>query len=121
MKVTTSIEPMMLRLGYPIENFEYNSLIVENLFETRFKHLPELVKMGAKVKVKDRVAVISGVERLKGAEVYAKDLRGGASLVIAGLGALGTTIVRDVEYVERGYENLIEKLRRVGGNIEKIY
>ncbi len=97
------------------------TIIVENLFETRFKHLPELVKMGARVKVKDRVAVISGVERLNGAEVYAKDLRGGASLVIAGLGAIGTTVVRDVEYVERGYENLVEKLRRVGGNIEKIH
>ncbi len=96
------------------------TIVVENLFEARFKHLPELVKMGARVKVKDRVAVISGVEALKGAEVYAKDLRGGASLVIAGLGAKGRTIVNDIEFIERGYENLVDKFRKIGGNIEKI-
>ena len=96
------------------------TIVVENLFEARFKHLPELVKMGARVKVKDRVAVISGVEALKGAEVYAKDLRGGASLVIAGLGAKGRTIVNDIEFIERGYENLVDKFRKIGGNIERI-
>lgn len=96
-----------------------STIIVENLFETRFKHVPELIKMGANVKVRDRVAVFNGVDRLSGAKVYAKDLRGGAALILAGLCAKGDTEVNDVHFVERGYEDIVAKLTRLGANIKK--
>ncbi|MBO5773761.1 MAG: UDP-N-acetylglucosamine 1-carboxyvinyltransferase, partial [Clostridia bacterium] len=96
-----------------------STMIVENLFETRFKHVPELQKMGAKVKVKDRIAVFSGVKELRGANVTAYDLRGGAGLVLAGLVAKGETQVDGVKFVERGYENLEGKLLSLGANIIK--
>ena len=76
--------------------------------------------MGASVKVEGNVAVISGVEKFTGARVNAPDLRAGAALVIAGLAAEGITIVDDIYYIERGYENLDEKLRKLGAQIEKV-
>lgn len=94
--------------------------IVENLFESRFKQVPELIKMGARVSVKDRVATFEGVESLHGADVYAEDLRGGASLVVAGLIAKGTTTVNNVHFIERGYEDLDAKLRLIGAEIKKV-
>ncbi len=95
------------------------SLVKENLFETRFKHIPELIKMGAKITVKDKIAIINGVDYLSGAEVCASDLRAGASLVIAGLNAKGYTIVDGVNLINRGYENLMEELNSLGAYIEK--
>ena len=95
------------------------SIIVENIFETRFKHVPELVKMGAIITVKDRYAFIRGVEKLHGAEVRASDLRGGVALVLAGLKADGTTIVNDISHIDRGYENLEENLRIIGADIRR--
>ena len=97
-----------------------STMIVENLFETRFKHVPELQKMGARVKVKDRIAVFNGVKELHGANVTAYDLRGGAGLVLAGLVAKGETQVDGVNFVERGYENLEGKLLSLGADIRKI-
>ncbi len=82
------------------------SVIVENIFESRFKHVPELLRMGAKIRTEGKVAVIEGVERLYGARVKAGDLRGGAALVLAGLCAEGSTTVTDISYIDRGYENL---------------
>ena len=96
-----------------------STMVVENLFETRFKHVPELQKMGAQVKVKDRIAVFDGVSNLTGAEVNASDLRGGAALVLAGLIAKGRTKVNNVHFIERGYENFDLKLRSIGANIIK--
>lgn len=96
-----------------------STMIVENLFETRYKHLPELQKMGAKVKVKDRIAVFNGVKDLYGASVNAYDLRGGAGLVLAGLVAKGLTEVNNLHFIERGYENLESKLRSLGADIIK--
>ena len=96
------------------------SVIRENIFETRFKHVQELIKLGANVIVKDKVALVTGVERLVGAHVYAHDLRGGASLVLAGLNAHGKTTVHDIKHVERGYYRFEEKLKMLGGDIEKI-
>ena len=95
------------------------SLMVENMFETRFKYVPELVKMGAKIVVRDRNAVISGVKSLKGAEVVARDLRGGAALVLAGLCAEGRTVVDNVYHIDRGYENLDSVLRKLGADITR--
>ena len=82
--------------------------------------MDELSRMGASVKVEGNVAVISGVEKFTGARVNAPDLRAGAALVIAGLAAEGITIVDDIYYIERGYENLDAKLRKLGAQIEKV-
>jgi len=96
------------------------SVIVENLFETRFKYTNELIKMGAEIIIKDRSAIIKGVDKLYGAEVYATDLRGGAGLVLAGLMADGYTTIGNVYQIERGYENLEQNLSALGANIKKI-
>ena len=85
-------------------------VIVENIFECRFKHVPELMRMGAKIRVEGRVAVIDGVEKLCGADVVSPDLRGGAALVAAGLAADGVTAVNEICHIDRGYENFEENL-----------
>lgn len=85
-------------------------VIVENIFECRFKHVPELMRMGAKIRVEGRVAVIDGVSRLSGAEVTSPDLRGGSALVAAGLAADGVTVVNDIYHIDRGYEKFEENL-----------
>ena len=96
------------------------SVFLENIFESRFKYISELLKMGAKVFVKDRWAVVEGVSCLQGAEVDAMDLRGGAALVIAGLVAKGKTIVNNVEFIDRGYYKLEETLLKLGANIKRL-
>lgn len=92
-------------------------ILVENLFESRFKHVGELIKMGAKIMVQDRSALIVGVDKLYGADVYASDLRAGACLVIAGLVAEGYTTVNNIEYIDRGYLSLEKDLRLLGADI----
>ncbi len=94
------------------------SMIVENIFENRYRYVPELQKMGAKITTEGKTAVIKGVRRLSGAKVKSTDLRGGACLVLAGLAARGTTTVTNIEYILRGYEKLDEKLRKLGAKIE---
>lgn len=96
------------------------SIVTETVFENRFKHTEELMRMGAKIKVDGRVAVIKGVNKLTGAKVEAKDLRGGAALVIAGLAAEGTTIVENIKHIERGYDNFDSMLRKLGADIKRI-
>lgn len=96
------------------------SEIRENIFENRFQHVAELQRMGADMHVKDRVAIVRGVERLYGAEVYSTDLRASASLVLAGLVAEGNTLVRDIYHLDRGYERLEEKLKELGATIERL-
>lgn len=93
------------------------SIIVENIFENRYKYTQELNKMGAKITVEGKSAVIRGTRRLYGANVKATDLRGGASLVLAGLIAKGTTQIDNIEYILRGYEKLDYKLRDLGAKI----
>ncbi|MBQ8657683.1 MAG: UDP-N-acetylglucosamine 1-carboxyvinyltransferase [Clostridia bacterium] len=97
------------------------TLVVENLFETRFKFAAELKRMGADISVRDRTAVIRGVKKLHGACVTAGDLRGGAALVIAALGAEGESSVYDLSYVDRGYADFEYKLRKIGANIKRIH
>lgn len=92
-------------------------VFTENIFENRFRHVTELTKMGADIIINGRTAVIKGVKRLHGAEVYAQDLRGGAALVLAGLNAYGTTVVKDVHHIDRGYEQMEVVLRSVGADI----
>ncbi len=96
------------------------TIIVENLFENRFRHLPELQKMGANVKVKDRIAVFNGVKNLKPTYVSAYDLRGGAALVIAALSAKGESRVGGAKYIERGYVDIVKKLRLLNADVKKI-
>ncbi|MBQ1410610.1 MAG: UDP-N-acetylglucosamine 1-carboxyvinyltransferase [Oscillospiraceae bacterium] len=97
-----------------------NSIISEGIYDTRFRYCAELNRMGAKIKVDTKVALIEGVEQLHGCEVKACDLRAGAAMVIAGLAADGTTTVEDVHFIERGYECMIDKLRGLGANITRI-
>ena len=96
------------------------SIIVENIFENRFKYTQELNKMGAKITVEGKSAIIRGVRKLYGANVKATDLRGGAALVLAGLSAKGITKVENIEYILRGYENFDKKLRNINADIQMI-
>lgn len=94
------------------------SMIVENIFENRYRYVPELNKMGAKINIEGKTAVIKGVRRLSSAKVKSTDLRGGACLVLAGLSTKGVTTVTNIEYILRGYEKLDEKLRKLGAKIQ---
>ena len=96
------------------------SKVSEGIFSTRFKYAAELNKMGADIEIIDSTAIINGVDSLHGADVKATDLRAGACLVIAGLAAHGVTTISNIEYIDRGYENLIEKLKRLGADIRRI-
>ena len=97
-----------------------NSIITENLFETRFKYVPELRKMGADITVINRNAFVRGVDRFKGATVLAHDLRGGAALVCAALSAYGRSEVLDISHIDRGYGSFEYKLRQLGGDIVRV-
>ena len=93
------------------------SIIVENIFENRYKYTQELLRMGAKISIEGKTAVIKGVRKLYGANVEATDLRGGAALVMAGIAAKGITKISKIEYILRGYENFEEKLKNIGADI----
>ena len=111
---------MQPQIGVTLALCEGTSVITESIFENRFKYLDELARMGAVVKVEGNSATIEGVEKFSGARVSAPDLRAGAALVIAGLATDGITIVDDIVYIQRGYERFEEKLRGLGGMIEKV-
>lgn len=95
------------------------SVITENIYENRLKHLDELKKMGADVTVKGNKAYFNGIDKLHGASVNATDLRAGAALIVAGLAADGVTEVNNAQHIDRGYESIHEKLRLIGADIEK--
>ncbi|MCL1832347.1 MAG: UDP-N-acetylglucosamine 1-carboxyvinyltransferase, partial [Oscillospiraceae bacterium] len=95
------------------------TIFEENIFENRYKHAAELGRLGAKINVKERVAVVQGVESLYGASVTSTDLRGGAALVTAGLAAQGRTTIGAIQHIDRGYENIEEVLRSIGGNVKR--
>lgn len=96
------------------------SIVVETVFDSRYKHVDELIRMGANIKLEGRIAVIKGVRKLVGASVSAKDLRGGAALVLAGLVAEGETVISGVRHIDRGYENLEGKLSMIGAMIKRL-
>ena len=96
------------------------SVLEEKIFENRFMHAPELIRMGAQIDVHGGTATVTGVERLKGAPVMATDLRASVSLILAGLAAEGETRVARVYHLDRGYEHVVAKLRGVGADIERI-
>ena len=96
------------------------SVIVETIFENRFMHVQELLRLGAHIDIDGHTAVVRGVPRLSGATVMATDLRASASLVIAGLAAEGETIVERIYHLDRGYERMEHKLRLLGAHIDRL-
>jgi UDP-N-acetylglucosamine 1-carboxyvinyltransferase len=96
------------------------SVFIENIFESRYKHAGELMRLGARIKIEGRVAVVEGVSRLSGAEVECTDLRGGVALVIAGLAADGITEVSHIHHIDRGYEKLEQNLCDVGAVVKRL-
>ncbi len=111
---------MQPQIGVALALADGTSIITESIFENRFKYLDELARMGAVIKVEGNSATIEGVEKLSSARVSAPDLRAGAALCIAGLATEGITIVDDIVYIQRGYERFEEKLRSLGGMIERV-
>ena len=95
-------------------------MFVENLFESRYRHVPELRRMGADIDVEGRVAVVRGVPRLHAAQLEAHDLRGGGALTTAALGAEGVSCVRGLRHIDRGYQRLEEMLRALGADIVRL-
>lgn len=112
----TDMQPQMTVL---LTCCEGTSIVTESIWENRFKYVDELARMGATIKVEGNTAIINGGDRLTGAQVAAPDLRAGAALVISGLVAEGFTYVDDIKYIERGYEDFEDKLRKIGADIVK--
>ena len=113
----TDMQPQMAAM---LTCAEGTSIITEGVWDNRFRYTEQLVRMGARITVDGKVAVIEGVKRLQGAPVKACDLRGGAAVIIAGLMAKGTTEIEDTLYIERGYENVVEKFTGIGADIHYI-
>jgi UDP-N-acetylglucosamine 1-carboxyvinyltransferase len=113
----TDLQAQMMALMCTAEGV---SVLEERIFENRFMHAPELLRMGARIEVQGGTATVTGVERLKGAPVMATDLRASVSLILAGLAAEGETMVNRVYHLDRGYESVEEKLGHVGAKIERV-
>ena len=113
----TDMQPQLVAL---LTKGKGTSVIVETVFENRFRYTEQLQKMGADISVQGRTAIIRGVDKLKGASVEARDLRGGAALIIAGLGAEGETFISEAGYIDRGYEKVENVLSRVGAKIRRV-
>jgi UDP-N-acetylglucosamine 1-carboxyvinyltransferase len=113
----TDLQAQMMALMCTADGVSH---LEETIFENRFMHAPELLRMGADVEVHGGTATVTGVERLKGAPVMATDLRASVSLILAGLAAEGDTVVNRVYHLDRGYEHVEEKLRAVGAKIERV-
>ncbi|VFT76287.1 UDP-N-acetylglucosamine 1-carboxyvinyltransferase [Klebsiella aerogenes] len=99
---------------------EGTGVITETIFENRFMHIPELIRMGAHAEIESNTAICHGVKQLSGAQVMATDLRASASLVLAGCIAEGTTIVDRIYHIDRGYERIEDKLQALGANIQRV-
>lgn len=112
----TDAQPLVMALCTTLKG---TSIFVETIFENRYKHAGELTRLGAKINIDGRVAVVEGVERLSGAELEAADLRGGAALITAGLFADGVTKISNISHIDRGYENIEKNLRNVGADIKR--
>ncbi len=114
----TDCQPQFVAM---LSTLEGTSIVTENVWDNRYQYVRELLLMGAKISVEGRVAVVEGVKELHGAPVKATDLRAGAALIIAGLVASGVTEVGSINYIERGYEEIIDKFRALGADIKKQY
>ncbi len=113
----TDLQAQMMAM---LATAEGTSVLEERIFENRFMHAPELMRMGADIEVQGGTATVRGVKRLRGAPVMATDLRASVSLILAGLAAEGETMVSRVYHLDRGYEHLVRKLQAVGANIERV-
>ena len=113
----TDLQPQM---GVVLSIADGTSIINESIWESRFQYTNELNKMGAQITAQGKSAIFEGVEKLYGASVYSSDLRAGAALIIAGIAAEGTTEIYNLEHIDRGYENIEEKFRNIGANIERV-
>ena len=112
----TDLQPQM---GVVLATANGTSIINESIWESRFQYTAELNKMGANITAQGKTAVFEGVEELSGAPVYATDLRAGAALIIAGIEAKGTTELYNLNHIDRGYECIEEKFRKLGANIRR--
>ena len=113
----TDLQPQM---GVVLSLADGTSIINESIWESRFQYTNELNKMGAQITAQGKSAIFEGVEKLLGASVYSTDLRAGAALIVAGISAEGTTEVYNLEHIDRGYENIEEKFRNLGADIQRI-
>lgn len=113
----TDVQAQMMALTCVAEG---TSVIVENIFESRFKHIGELLRFGAKINVEGRMAVIEGVKHLNGANVRSTDLRGGSAMILAGLNAYGTTEITEIHHIDRGYEEPEKVLEYLGADIKRV-
>jgi len=113
----TDLQPQM---GVVLSIADGTSIINESIWESRFQYTNELNKMGAQITAQGKSAIFEGVEKLYGASVYSSDLRAGAALIIAGIAAEGTTEIYNLEHIDRGYENIEEKFKNIGADIERV-
>lgn len=113
----TDLQPQMTALLSVCDGV---SVVTENVWDNRYQYVEELRRLGAKITVESRVAMIEGVEKLKGAKVSATDLRAGAAMIVAGLSAEGTTEICNIKYIDRGYEEIEEKLSSLGADISRV-
>ena len=113
----TDMQPQMTVL---LSIADGTSFVSEGVWDNRFRYVEQLIRMGASIKVEGKMAVVEGVEQLKGAPVRADDLRAGAAMIIAGLVAKGTTEIEEISHIDRGYENIVEKLKGIGADIKRI-
>ena len=113
----TDLQPIMMALACVSKG---TTIFVETIFENRFRHVPELRRLGASIKIEGRVAVVEGVKMLRGASIYATDLRGGASLLVAALAAAGKTEIFKVCYIDRGYEKIEQQFSKLGASVFRV-
>ena len=107
-------------MGVVLSTANGTSIINESIWESRFQYTEELNKMGAKITAQGKTAIFEGVDELFGAPVYSSDLRAGAALIIAGVSANGVTEVYNLNHIDRGYEHIEDKFRKIGANIKRI-
>ena len=113
----TDMQPQIATL---LSVAEGTSIVTEGVWDSRFRYVDQLTLMGADIQVDGKMAVITGVEKLKAAPVKAVDLRAGAAMIIAGLIADGTTVIEDISHIDRGYENIVEKFSGLGADIKRV-
>jgi UDP-N-acetylglucosamine 1-carboxyvinyltransferase len=114
--VATDYKPLLVTMLAVADGV---GIVAENIFSGRFRYVDELVRMGADIRTEDHYAIVRGVPRLSGAPVRAHDIRAGAALVVAGLGADGETVVSDAHHIDRGYDRFVEKLQALGADVER--
>ncbi|MBQ3226294.1 MAG: UDP-N-acetylglucosamine 1-carboxyvinyltransferase, partial [Clostridia bacterium] len=114
----TDMQPQIVAL---LSVAEGTSIVTESVWDSRFQYVDELRRMGADIRVDGKTAVINGVRNLEGASVSATDLRGGAGMVIAGLMAKGSTEIREIQHIDRGYEKMEEKFKELGADIHRVF